>query len=139
VLSNLPFIHRAYRYTFRSHPELFLPVRHVVYRKSDDNYVWITARVEGRFADGRTLSTLPTQFEVDKGYADHCVIRTRKRVKWYPRLASKDDQRRAQQRLHDYLIRSFASTWFISRPRLTCGTSKETWQERLTFVAIPAP
>src|ERR1700730_945939 len=33
VLSNLPFIHRAYRYTFRSHPELFIPLRNVVYRK----------------------------------------------------------------------------------------------------------
>src|SRR6266852_5730300 len=27
VLSNLPFIHRAYRFTFRSHPELFIPLR----------------------------------------------------------------------------------------------------------------
>src|SRR5262245_42889814 len=102
LLSNLPFIHRAYRYTFRSHPELFIPVRQIVYRKNDDNYVWITASVEGRFADGRTLSTLPQQFERDRGYTDRCVIRTKKRVKWYGRRASKDDQWRAQQRLQNY-------------------------------------
>ena len=70
VLSNLQFIHRAYRYTFRSHPELFIPLRDVVYRKDEKNYIWLTARIEGRFADGRSLSTLPRQFEVDVGYTD---------------------------------------------------------------------
>ena len=73
LLSNLPFIHRAYRYTFRSHPELFIPLRGLVYRISDD-YVWITAKIEGRFADGRSLATLPQQFEVDKGYTNECVF-----------------------------------------------------------------
>jgi hypothetical protein len=68
VLSNLPFIHRAYRYTFRSHPELFIPLRHVVHRKDENDYIWLTARIEGRFADGRSLPTLPSQFEIDEGY-----------------------------------------------------------------------
>ena len=77
ILSQLPFIHRAYRYTFRSHPELFIPVQNVVYRKDDHDYVWITARIEGRFADGRSLSTLPAEFEVDAGYVNECVIRTK--------------------------------------------------------------
>jgi hypothetical protein len=124
VLSNLPFIHRAFRYTFRSHPELFIPVRQIVYRKNDDNYLWITATVEGRFADGRTLATLPSQFEVDRGYTDRCVIRTKKRVKWYGRPASKDDQRRAQQRLQSYhkklrqhlvYISSSPDLWYLKR------------------------
>jgi hypothetical protein len=74
ILSNLPFIHRAFRYTFRSHPELFIPLRNIVYRKGLDDYVWITAKIEGRFADGRSLSTLPTTFEIDRGFADECVI-----------------------------------------------------------------
>ena len=63
VLSNLPFIHRAYRYTFRSHPELFIPVRNVVYRKHpDQDYIYLTANIEGRFADGRSLGTLPNEW-----------------------------------------------------------------------------
>jgi hypothetical protein len=36
VLSNLPFIHRAFRYTFRSHPELFIPLYNVMYRRGKD-------------------------------------------------------------------------------------------------------
>jgi len=88
ILSNLPFIHRAYRYTFRSHPELFFPLRGLAYRKGNDDYVWVTARIEGRFADGRSLSTLPEQFEVDAGYTNECVIRTRRRVRWYGWRAS---------------------------------------------------
>ena len=56
ILSNLPFIHRAYRYTFRSHPEMFIPLTKVVYRKGVSNEVWISAEIEGRHADGRSLA-----------------------------------------------------------------------------------
>ena len=60
ILSNLPFIHRAFRFTFKSHPELFFPLRNVVYRKHPtSHYVWITAQIEGRFADTRSMGTLP--------------------------------------------------------------------------------
>ena len=46
VLSNLPYIHRAFRYTFRSHPEMFIPMRNVVYRKhATDGYVWLSADI----------------------------------------------------------------------------------------------
>jgi YaaC-like Protein len=106
ALSNLPFIHRAFRYTFRSHPELFIPLRSVVYRKGKGDYSWITAKVEGRFADGRSLTTLPDQFEVDLGYTDECIIRTSRRVKLYGRKASKDEKARALVRLANYHRRS---------------------------------
>ena len=123
LLSNLPFIHRAYRYTFRSHPELFIPLRGLVYRISDD-YVWITAKIEGRFADGRSLATLPQQFEVDKGYTNECVIRTKRRVKWFGRNASKDDKSRAAIRLATYhrklrqhlvYISASPDLWYVKR------------------------
>jgi hypothetical protein len=124
VLSNLPFIHRAYRYTFRSHPELFIPLRGVVYRKGSDDYVWITAKIEGRFADGRSLSTLPDQFEIDKGYTNECVIRTSRRVKWYGRRASKEEKDRATDRLATYhrklrqhlvYISASPDLWYVKR------------------------
>jgi hypothetical protein len=114
ILSNLPFIHRAYRYTFRSHPELFIPLRNVVYRKGADNYVWITARIEGRFADGRSLATLPSQFEVDRGYTKECVIRTSRRVKWYEHGASKENKSRAADRLATYHRKLRQSLVYIS-------------------------
>jgi hypothetical protein len=124
ILSNLPFIHRAYRYTFRSHPELFIPLRGVVYRKGSDDYVWITAKIEGRFADGRSLATLPQQFELDKGYANECVIRTKRRVEWFGRGASKDHKSRAADRLATYhrklrqhlvYISASPDLWYVKR------------------------
>ncbi len=124
ILSQLPFIHRAYRYTFRSHPELFIPVRNVVYRKDDHDYVWITARIEGRFADGRSLSTLPAEFEVDAGYVDECVIRTKKKVKWFGRATSKIEQARARERVATYhrrlrqhlvYITASPDLWYVKR------------------------
>jgi hypothetical protein len=120
VLSNLPFIHRAFRYTFRSYPELFIPLRNVIYRKGGGDYVWITAKIEGRFANGRSLASLPEQFEIDRGYTDECVIRTSRRIKWFGHRASKEDKQRALVRLANYPA-DFVKTWFTSQPRLTCG------------------
>jgi hypothetical protein len=125
ILSNLPFIHRAYRYTFRSHPELSIPVRDVVYRKHlEGDYIWVTARIEGRYADGRTLKTLPSQFEVDSGYKQECVIRTKKRVKWFGRKSSKAEKEATQKRLSEYhrkirqhliYISASPDLWYIKR------------------------
>lgn len=124
VLSNLPFIHRAFRYTFRSYPELFIPIRNVVYRRGSGDYVWITAKIEGRFADGRSLASLPNQFEIDHGYADECVIRTSRRVKWFGRRASKEEKQRASLRLANYhrrlrqdlvYISASPDLWYVKR------------------------
>jgi YaaC-like Protein len=135
ILSNLPFIHRAYRYTFRSHPELFIPIRNVTYRKGDDNYVWVTANIEGRFADGRSLSTLPAQFEIDRGYDKECVIRSRRRTKWYGRRSSKADRDAAMQRLKTYhrKLRQHI-VYIVASPNR--GTSRETWPEANISAAI---
>jgi hypothetical protein len=88
ALGNLPFIHRAYRHTFRSKPELFIPLRNPLYRKHPtDPYVWFSAEIRGKFADQRVLRTLPADFEVDAGFAT-CVIRSKKRSKWHRRGAA---------------------------------------------------
>ncbi len=94
LLRSLPFIHRAYRHTFKSQREQFIPLRNVVYRKNpNDNYIWFSAEINGRYADKRSLRTLPTTFEVDLGYTDKCIIRTKKKVKWYARDADKADKK----------------------------------------------
>jgi YaaC-like Protein len=115
VLSNLPFIHRAYRYTFRSHPELFIPLRNVVYRKHPvDDYIWVTAKIEGKFTDRRTLRTLPAAFEIDTGFENECIVRTRRRVRWFDRGSSQAERDRAQHRVATYHRRCRQDLVYIS-------------------------
>lgn len=125
VLSNLPFIHRAFRHTFTSHPELFIPVRNVVYRKHPtQNYVWLSADIEGRFADGRTIKTLPDGLEQDEGYKDRFVVRTKRRIKWHRYGANNDEKNKALARLQSYhrkwrrhftYISASPDLWYIKR------------------------
>ena len=115
VLSNLPFIHRAFRHTFTSHKELFIPVRNVTYRKHPDaDYVWLSANIEGRFADGRVMKTLPDELEQDNGYVDSCVVRTKKRVRWHGHRASNDEKKKALARLQAFHRRCRRNFTFIS-------------------------
>jgi hypothetical protein len=115
VLSNLPFIHRAYRYTYQSHPELFIPIRSVVYRKHPTaDLIWVTADIEGKFADDRSLRTLPSEFERDAGYTDRCVVRTKNRVKWFKKGESKEDRRASFDRLSSYHRKVRHNLLFIS-------------------------
>lgn len=125
VLSNLPFIHRAFRYTFTSHPEVFIPVRKLVYRKHPSaNYVWLSAHVTGRFADGRTTKTLPKGLEQDLGFKKEFVVRSRKRIRWHEHGASKAEKDRAMNRLQNYhkkwrkifiYIAASPDLWYIKR------------------------
>lgn len=117
LLGNLPFIHRAYRHTFKSQRELFIPLRNVVYRKHpNDNYIWFSAEINGRYADKRSLRTLPTAFEVDLGYTDKCIIRTKKRVKWHARGADKANKEKAIARLSNLHQTARLDLSFISAP-----------------------
>jgi YaaC-like Protein len=104
--------------------DLDIPLRNVVYRKDDHDYIWITAKIEGRFADGRSLNTLPSEFEVDVGYTNECVIRTKKKIKWVARVAPKTDKARAflrlsnyhrKQRQHLVYITASPDLWYIKR------------------------
>jgi hypothetical protein len=116
ALGNLPFIHRAYRHTFRAKPELFIPLRNPLYRKHPtDPYVWFSAEVRGAFADARVLRTLPNEFEVDVGLPG-CVIRTKRRSKWHPRGASAADKSAALSRLWSLHRRLRRQVSFISAP-----------------------
>lgn len=117
MLANLPFIHRSFRHTFKSQKEMFIPLRNVVYRKHPtDEYVWFTAEITGRFADKRSLKTIPSRFEVDTGYKDKCIIRTKKRVKWFHRGANQQDKDRAIKRLNNLHGSVRLDLSFISAP-----------------------
>jgi hypothetical protein len=71
----------------------------VIYRKASNHEVWVSANVDGRYADGRSLSTLPPHFEIDDGYPDECVVRCRRRVRWNK---TKSEKNAAMERLKTY-------------------------------------
>lgn len=125
ILSNLPFIHRAFRYTYRSHPEMFTPARRVIYRRHPtDRRIWLSANVDGRFADTRSLRTLPPELEVDKGFRTERVIRTKQRIRWFGRGETDASQKQAILRLNTFhhknrktfvYISASPDLWYIKR------------------------
>ena len=127
ILSNLPFIHRAFRHTYTSHAELFIPVQDVTYRKHPtEHYVWISADVGGRYADDRILRTLPSGLERDDGYNrdKHWVIRTTRRVRWHDHGANDQEKDKALRKLNKYhqkwrkkfvYISASPNLWYIKR------------------------
>lgn len=86
ILSNLPFIHRAYSLTRNKDSELFIRIQRprYVHHPTTDK-VWFTAEVVGRQADRRVLRWIPPHFEIDEGYTEQRVIRSTHRVKWFPK------------------------------------------------------
>ncbi|PJI42204.1 YaaC family protein [Ferrovibrio sp.] len=117
LLANLPFVHRAYRLTFKSQPELFMPLHNCIYRRHPtDDYVWFSAEIKGKFADQRSLKTLPSGFEIDHGFTDRCIVRSKKRVKWYARGATPTVKAAALARLHKLHAGIRLNLGFISAP-----------------------
>jgi hypothetical protein len=102
LLWNLPFVHRAFRHTFTSSTELFIPLESACYvSREDTSEAWFQAEVASRYTDGRILRHIPTSFEsfVD---GDQTLIRRKKRFKWLKGRTSKEDKTRALRRLETY-------------------------------------
>lgn len=145
ILSNLPLIHRAFRYTFRSHPELFIPLRNVIYRRHpNDHYIWFSANIDGRFSDRRSLTTLPDAFEIDEGYENERVIRMHRRVRWFDRNSSLDDKAAALRRLKSYhkkirervvYISAMPDLWYLKRD-ISGARSIDRYTLTLTMAAM---
>lgn len=118
ALGNLPFIHRAYRHTFKSKKELFFPLSKPLYRiHPADKYVWFSAEVPGRMGDVRVLKTLPNNFEIDNGFTTCAVIRSKKRIKWFSKNDNLEDKQRAVARLWAMHRRLRRDVSFISAPQ----------------------
>jgi hypothetical protein len=117
-------------------------LKNAVYRKHPDaDYVWFTAVIEGRFADRRSLTTLPPGYEVDRGYTDRCVIRTKKRKKWHAWGDREEAKKAALRRLHSLHQKVRVDVAFISAPVDLPGRER-TLSERLLWdhsAISPAP
>lgn len=145
ILANLPFIHRAFRHTYTSHREMFIPLRSVVYRKHPkEDRVWLSAHIDGRFADARTIRTFPGGIEKDNGFTGAFVIRTKKRVEWFSRGASAEVRREgisALQRFHKRWRRRFVYIssspvlWYLKRD-ITGAVSIDRYNMTLIIAAM---
>ncbi|MBU0737366.1 MAG: YaaC family protein [Alphaproteobacteria bacterium] len=103
ILSNLPFLHRAYALTKGLRSELFVNIHNVSYvRHPTLNKVWFSAEVHGQDADGRVLRHMPPGFEIDDR-GDRLIIRKKARVDWFARQGATDqDKDRAMKRFQTY-------------------------------------
>ena len=115
ILSNLPFIHRAFRLTYSSHPELFIPIRNLIYRHDQKTKrVWVTAEVVGRMGTGNLVQTLPDKFEKDESEDSKFIIRRKKKVIWHPFGADPNEKEKVKKRLHKYHQENRMSFVYIS-------------------------
>lgn len=102
LLWNLPFVHRAFRHTFTSSPELFLPIEKACYVTRDDTSEgWFQAQVVPRYADKRILRHIPNSFEHFEENGS-TYIRRAKRFKWMRGRSSNQKIEAALTRLGTY-------------------------------------
>jgi len=122
LLYNLPCVHRAFTVTFKSAKELFIPIkkpRFIV--TSDSNKVWFEATLEPSTTSGHTLGKLPPGYEQDKGVADACAIRRKRRFNWTFTKAEEANNLRRLCKYHHEVRKSvfyiYGSTrlWYLKR------------------------
>lgn len=81
-LYNIPCVHRAYCITF-SKPEIFVPIsRPVMVKKEGAKESWLKFSIDGRYANARSLKSIPNKFEHDLGISNDYIIRMKKRFDW---------------------------------------------------------
>ena len=77
------FIHRAFCLTFRTSPELYIPIDNLHFvRKPASDESWFRAEVPPKYQHSQTLGTLPAQFEIDHGIEGGGTIRMKRRFRW---------------------------------------------------------
>jgi hypothetical protein len=82
LLWNLPFVHRAFRHTYSSAPELFIPIENACYvRHPNTNQAWFQASVVSKYCDNRILRHIPNSFECFQKNSQ-TFIRRKKRFDW---------------------------------------------------------
>lgn len=102
ILWNIPFIHRAFRLTFTSSSELFIPLEKSIYvRKRNSTEAWFEAEVIPRFSDMRMLSNIPNSFECCEREGK-MIVRRKKRFKWFKTRDSRASKSAAVSRLCHY-------------------------------------
>jgi len=82
LLYNIPCVHRAYCITFNK-PEIFVPISHPVFvKKIDSKEAWLKFRIEGKYANTKSLKNVPSKFEHDMGISTEYIMRMKKRFSW---------------------------------------------------------
>ncbi len=118
---NLPYIHRAYKLTYASRPELFIPIRNPRFvRKDASSEAWFCAEVEDRYATAHTLNKLEG-FERDLGVQESFTIRMADRFKWVRSRAAEEANKTRLINYHRkvrktlYYIQGPTRLWYLKR------------------------
>lgn len=123
ILFNLVYIHRAYNLTFKSQPELFIPIADPRFvRKEGSKESWFCGDVtDSRYRNVFTLKKLSASFEKDLGVNDKFVVRKKRRFSWDSKKrvsegnlqGLKDYHRKLRKEL--YYICGPNRLWYIKR------------------------
>lgn len=132
ILSNLPFLHRAYALTKGLRSELFVAIHNVSYMRHPTlNKIWFSAEVHGQDADGRILRHIPPGFEMDDR-GEKLIIRRKARVDWFARQgATEVEKERAMKRFQTYHQKIRLDVVPISAPL-------DLWYLKRRITSIPA-
>ncbi|MDW7617258.1 YaaC family protein [Peribacillus simplex] len=140
ILYNLEFVHRAYKLSFNSEPELFIPIikPRFVFDKSNGES-WLEFQLEVDDSNTRTLTNIEG-FERDDYYkTDAYYLRTRDAFTW----SSKNNQEnldgfnsyyKKYRKMFVYIY-STNELWYFKRTNLTTGIINRNSMV-LTFAAM---
>jgi len=123
MMYNMPFIHRAFNLTYKSPPELFIPIQNLRFvKKNNSTESWFCAEIcDKKYQSQHTLNKLPATFEKDNGITDKFIIRKKKRFRWHSGKANKTANLSRLTNYHRavrkdiYCIQGRGRTWYIKR------------------------
>ncbi|WP_046180354.1 YaaC family protein [Domibacillus tundrae] len=140
ILYNLEFIHRAYKLSFNTDPELFIPIikpRFVFDKNNDES--WLEFQLEIGDSNVRTLTNIEG-FERDDYYkTDAYYLRTRDVFKWSSRNneANLDGFKSYYKKYRKMFVYIYSTNelWYFKRTNLTAGIINKNSMV-LTFAAM---
>ncbi|MDB4396327.1 YaaC family protein [bacterium] len=129
---NMPFIHRAFRLTFPSMTELFIPIQNPRFvKKPKSAEAWFCAEIQGaQYQNGHTLNKLPNGYQLDTNFSGNWTIRKKQRFKW--QHAAKNQSLNKDRltnyhrkvRQHVCYIHGSSRLWYIKRKPISKGYLK---------------
>jgi hypothetical protein len=141
ILYNLPYIHRAYTITFKSQPELFVPIADPVFvRKHGSSQSWLCFEIkDARFQSEQMMNSLP-DYEHDVGVKGKFIVRRKKRFRWKDTDSQQDNLQhflayyRKVRRAACY-IKGTSRLWYVKR-QINSGKVIERSSLTLTYMAL---
>lgn len=120
LLYSIPFVHRAFRVTYPSGKELFLPLNRARFvRKDRSKESWVEAEIPERYNSRTLAASLPTGWEVDAGVTDRVVVRRKARFDWNGRQLVDSKVRLANyhRKSREVLLPIFSreSRWYLRK------------------------